>query len=95
MSQSPAHKTVSVGDSVSLSCTAGSGVDDDLSWYLVKPGMTPQLLFYKINTRQSGTPSRFDSSGSEPDFTLAISGVQPEDAGDYYCLGEFPGVFAQ
>lgn len=81
---------------MSLSCTASSGVDDDLSWYLVKPGMTPQLLFYKINTRQSGTLSRFDSSGSEPEFTLTISGVQAEDAGDYYCLGVYTGpVFTQ
>lgn len=81
---------------MSLSCTASSGVDDDLSWYLVKPGTTPQLLFYKINTRQSGTPSRFDSSGSEPEFTLTIRGVQAEDAGDYYCLGVYNGpVFTQ
>lgn len=96
VSQSPLHKSVSVGDTVSLSCTASSGVDDDLSWYLVQPGAPPQLLFYKITTSQSGTPSRFDSSGSEPEFTLTIRGVQAEDTGDYYCLGVYSGpVFTQ
>lgn len=96
VAQSPVHKSVTVGDTVSLSCTASSGVDNDLSWYLIKPGMAPQLLFYKINTHHSGTPSRFSSSGSEPEFTLTISGVQAEDAGDYYCLGVYSGpVFTQ
>lgn len=96
MAQSPVHKSVTVGDTVSLSCTATSGVDNDLSWYLVKPGMAPQLLFYEIDTHQSGTPSRFSSSGSEPEFTLTISGVQAEDAGDYYCLGVYSEpVFTQ
>lgn len=96
VAQSPEYKSVSVGDTVSLSCTASTGVDDDLSWYLVKLGMAPQLLFYKIDTRESGTPSWFSSTGSEPEFTLTISGVQAEDAGDYYCLGVYSGpVFTQ
>lgn len=47
VAQSPVHKSVNVGDTVSLSCTASSGVDDDLSWYLVKPSTAPRLLFYK------------------------------------------------
>lgn len=91
MTQSPAHQSVRLGETASLSCTASSGVDDDLSWYLVKPGQAPQLLFYKINTRESGTPSRFSSTGSEPEFTLSISGVQTEDTGDYYCMGAYSG----
>lgn len=91
VTQSPAHQSVRLGETASLSCTASSGVDDDLSWYLVKPGQAPQLLFYKINTRESGTPSRFSSAGSEPEFTLSISGVQTEDAGHYYCMGAYSG----
>uniref|UniRef100_A0A8C1G100 Ig-like domain-containing protein n=1 Tax=Cyprinus carpio TaxID=7962 RepID=A0A8C1G100_CYPCA len=47
-----------------------------------------------VNTRDSASisctgtiPDRF--SGSEPDFILNICGVQPEDAGDYYCMGAY------
>uniref|UniRef100_A0A3Q0SEX7 Ig-like domain-containing protein n=1 Tax=Amphilophus citrinellus TaxID=61819 RepID=A0A3Q0SEX7_AMPCI len=89
VTQSPAFKAVSLGQTVSLSCTASKGVDDDLSWYLQKPGQPPKLLFYKISSRQSGTPSHFSSSGSEPDFTLTISGVQADDAGVYYYHNSF------
>uniref|UniRef100_A0A3B5M1H2 Ig-like domain-containing protein n=1 Tax=Xiphophorus couchianus TaxID=32473 RepID=A0A3B5M1H2_9TELE len=87
VTQSPAVKSAALGETVSLSCSASEGVDDDLSWYLQKPGQPPKLLFYKISSRQSDTPSHFSSSGSEPQFTLTISGVQAEDAGDYYCMG--------
>uniref|UniRef100_A0A3Q4BB25 Ig-like domain-containing protein n=1 Tax=Mola mola TaxID=94237 RepID=A0A3Q4BB25_MOLML len=89
VTQSPVSKSVAVGETASLSCTASRGVDDDLSWYQQKPGQPPKLLFYKISERESDTPSRFSSSGSEPEFTLTISGVQAEDAGDYYCLGVY------
>lgn len=88
MTQSPVTNSVHLGDTVYLSCT---GVDDDLSWYLQKTGQSPKLLFYKITTRQSDTPGHFSSTGSEPDFTLIISGVQAADTGDYYCLGVYEG----
>lgn len=93
--QSPATKSVGVGETVSLSCTASTGVDDDLSWYLQEPGQPPKLLFYKISSRQSGTPGHFSSSGSEPVFTLTVSGVQADDAGDYYCMGAYVGLRTQ
>ncbi|KAG7238045.1 hypothetical protein INR49_031399 [Caranx melampygus] len=57
VTQSPGSKVVGVGQTVSLSCTASTGVDDDLSWYLLKPGQAPQLLFYKISTRSSAPNS--------------------------------------
>uniref|UniRef100_A0A3B5M643 Ig-like domain-containing protein n=1 Tax=Xiphophorus couchianus TaxID=32473 RepID=A0A3B5M643_9TELE len=88
-------KSAALGETVSLSCSASKGVDDDLSWYLQKPGQPPKLLFYKISSRQSDTPSHFSSSGSEPQFTLTIGGVQAEDTGDYYCMGAYIGLRTQ
>ncbi|KAF7657476.1 hypothetical protein LDENG_00026490 [Lucifuga dentata] len=91
VTQSPASKAVRLGETVYLSCKASTGVDDDLSWYIQKHGQPPKLLFYKIATRQSDTPSHFSSSGSEPDFTLTIRGFQAEDVGVYDCLGAYNG----
>uniref|UniRef100_A0A3Q3C2S1 Ig-like domain-containing protein n=1 Tax=Haplochromis burtoni TaxID=8153 RepID=A0A3Q3C2S1_HAPBU len=85
VTQSPVFKAAALGETVSLSCTASEGVDDDLSWYLQKPGQPPKLLFYQISSRESDTPSHFSSSGSDSDFSMTISGVQAEDAAVYYC----------
>nr|ACI69102.1 Ig kappa chain V-III region MOPC 63 precursor [Salmo salar] len=93
VTQIPAVKTVLPGQTVSMNCKASIDVQTNcwssgkpcLAWYQQKPGGTPKLLVYYSSTLFSGTPSRFSGSGSGSDFTLTISGVQAEDAADYYC----------
>uniref|UniRef100_A0A665ULA4 Ig-like domain-containing protein n=1 Tax=Echeneis naucrates TaxID=173247 RepID=A0A665ULA4_ECHNA len=85
LTQSPGAKSVSPGQTVSISCKASSSIGSYLHWYLQKPGETPKLLIYLATNRQSGVPERFSGSGSNSDFTLTISGVQTEDAAVYYC----------
>uniref|UniRef100_A0A8D0CQZ2 Ig-like domain-containing protein n=1 Tax=Sander lucioperca TaxID=283035 RepID=A0A8D0CQZ2_SANLU len=85
LTQSPGSQSVAPGQSVSIRCKASSSVSTCLHWYLQKPGESPKLLIRYATTRHSGASDRFSGSGSGTDFTLTISGVQTEDAGDYYC----------
>ncbi|KAI5093872.1 immunoglobulin kappa variable 6-21 [Silurus meridionalis] len=90
VTQTPSVQTVVPGNTVTINCKTSSSVydDDALAWYLQKPGEAPKLLIYRATSLYTGTPARFSGSGSNTDFTLTISGVQNEDAGDYYCQSE-------
>uniref|UniRef100_W5MII1 Ig-like domain-containing protein n=1 Tax=Lepisosteus oculatus TaxID=7918 RepID=W5MII1_LEPOC len=94
LTQSPAQ-SVFPGSSVSISCTASSSAGNSLHWYLQKPGQAPQLLVYWATNRQSGVPDRFTGSGSRSQYKLSITGVQAEDAGDYYCQQGYSTPFTQ
>uniref|UniRef100_W5LXB3 Ig-like domain-containing protein n=1 Tax=Lepisosteus oculatus TaxID=7918 RepID=W5LXB3_LEPOC len=94
LTQSPTQ-SVLPGSSVSISCTASQSISNDLQWYLQKPGQAPQLLVYDATKRYSGVPDRFSGSYSGTVFTLKITGVQAEDAGDYYCQQDYRFPFTQ
>uniref|UniRef100_A0A3Q0SX92 Ig-like domain-containing protein n=1 Tax=Amphilophus citrinellus TaxID=61819 RepID=A0A3Q0SX92_AMPCI len=89
--KSAAARPVAAGQTVSITCTADLDLYSEyynktlLSWYLQKPGETPELLIYHATVRHSGVSDRFSGSGCGTNFALTISGVQAGDAGVYYC----------
>nr|5VSI_L Chain L, CH1/Ckappa Fab light chain [Homo sapiens] len=84
MTQSPSSLSASVGDRVTITCSASSSVTY-MYWYQQKPGKAPKLLIYDTSNLASGVPSRFSGSGSGTDYTFTISSLQPEDIATYYC----------
>uniref|UniRef100_A0A3P9LXR8 Ig-like domain-containing protein n=1 Tax=Oryzias latipes TaxID=8090 RepID=A0A3P9LXR8_ORYLA len=92
LTQTPGAQSVVQGQTVSIRCKASSSVSTCLNWYLQKNGESPKLLIYSATNRQSGVSSHFSGSGSGTDFTLTVSGIEPEHAEDaavYYCMGDF------
>uniref|UniRef100_W5M5G8 Ig-like domain-containing protein n=1 Tax=Lepisosteus oculatus TaxID=7918 RepID=W5M5G8_LEPOC len=100
VTQTPVISTAP-GQTLTLSCKTSSAVyiynsKHLLAWYQQKTGEAPKLLIYGETTPQTGIPERFSGSGSGTDFTLTITGVQAEDAADYYCLAHSTsGLFTQ
>ncbi|XP_059579431.1 immunoglobulin kappa light chain-like [Alligator mississippiensis] len=85
MTQTPESLSVVPGQTVTINCKASSSIGSYAHWYQKKPRQTPKLVIYNANNHPSGIPDRFSGSGSGTDFTLTISHVEADDAGDYYC----------
>uniref|UniRef100_UPI003A5C89EF Light chain of F5-77 n=1 Tax=Homo sapiens TaxID=9606 RepID=UPI003A5C89EF len=97
MTQSPSTLSASVGDRVTITCRASQTIYNWLAWYQQKPGKAPNILIYKASTLQNGVPARFSGGGSGTEFTLTISGLQPDDFATYYCqqYNSYPWTFGQ
>ncbi|XP_053225765.1 uncharacterized protein LOC128404301 [Podarcis raffonei] len=91
----PASESVSLGQTVKLSCSRSSGRWSSFGWYQQKPGQAPLFLFYGTS-RGEGIPDRFTASGSGNTGYLTISNIQTEDEAVYHCgAWEVTGVSSQ
>uniref|UniRef100_A0A8D0C9L2 Ig-like domain-containing protein n=1 Tax=Salvator merianae TaxID=96440 RepID=A0A8D0C9L2_SALMN len=88
----PASKSASLGQTVKLSCSRGSGSWSSFDWYQQKPGQAPRLLIYWDSSRETGVPHCFIGSKSGNTGYLTISNLQAEDEAIYYCLDWYSSV---
>uniref|UniRef100_A0A8C4TI51 Ig-like domain-containing protein n=1 Tax=Erpetoichthys calabaricus TaxID=27687 RepID=A0A8C4TI51_ERPCA len=86
-------------ETVTIKCQSSSSVYssnykvDILDWVQQRSGVPSRSIIYDGVRRVSGVPSRFSGSGGGTEFTLTIIGVQPEDAGYYYCVQYFTAPY--
>uniref|UniRef100_L7N113 Ig-like domain-containing protein n=1 Tax=Myotis lucifugus TaxID=59463 RepID=L7N113_MYOLU len=89
----PPSVSGSPGQKAVISCTRSSGNigNNYVHWYQQRPGRAPTRMIYEYDKRPSGVPDRFSGSvdRSSNIAHLTISGLQPEDEADYYCLSSY------
>uniref|UniRef100_A0A286XPF1 Ig-like domain-containing protein n=1 Tax=Cavia porcellus TaxID=10141 RepID=A0A286XPF1_CAVPO len=81
----PSSMSVSLGETISLTCDGNNIGGRRVRWYQQKPPQCPMLVMYSDNNRPSGIPDRFSGANSGNPATLTITGAQDEDEADYYC----------
>ena len=84
LTQSPAIKSVFLGEKVTITCSASSSVSY-MHWYQQKSGTSPKRWIYDTSKLASGVPARFSGSGSGTSYTHTIIRVEAEDSATYYC----------
>uniref|UniRef100_A0A8C3FDQ3 Ig-like domain-containing protein n=1 Tax=Chrysemys picta bellii TaxID=8478 RepID=A0A8C3FDQ3_CHRPI len=80
----PPSVSVSIGNTVKLSCALSSGSTFG-AWFQQKPGQAPRFVLYGTTSRGDGIPDRFTGSTSGNVGYLTITNAQAEDDADYYC----------
>uniref|UniRef100_A0A674JJT1 Ig-like domain-containing protein n=1 Tax=Terrapene triunguis TaxID=2587831 RepID=A0A674JJT1_9SAUR len=86
----PPSDSVSLGNTVKLSCTLSSQHSSyNVGWYQQRDGQAPQFLWYGSSTKGDGVPDRFTVSSSGAIRYLTITNVQPEDEATYYCGADY------
>ncbi|XP_066466065.1 uncharacterized protein [Tiliqua scincoides] len=84
----PASMSVSVGQTVKLTCSRSSSGSWEpyYRWYQQSPGEGPRFVHCNdACSRGEGIPDRFTASASGTTGYLTITNVQPQDEADYYC----------
>uniref|UniRef100_A0A670K0E2 Ig-like domain-containing protein n=1 Tax=Podarcis muralis TaxID=64176 RepID=A0A670K0E2_PODMU len=88
ISQAPmtqaASESVSVGQTIKLSCTPNGKVGY-IAWYQQRPGLGPCFVHQNGQNRGEGIPDRFTASLSGNVGYLTITSTQAEDEAAYYC----------
>ncbi|XP_062814730.1 immunoglobulin lambda-1 light chain isoform X12 [Anolis carolinensis] len=83
----PASVSGSPGQTITLSCTKGSGNwDSTVSWYQQKSGEAPRYVHANGYNRGPGIPDRFTATSSGDTGSLTITNVQAGDEANYYCM---------
>uniref|UniRef100_A0A8P0TUQ2 Ig-like domain-containing protein n=1 Tax=Canis lupus familiaris TaxID=9615 RepID=A0A8P0TUQ2_CANLF len=80
----PPSLSASPGTTARLTCTLSSGFsvgDYDMYWYQKKPGNSYKHQGSGVSSSFSGSKDTSANTG-----LLLISGPQPEDEADYYCV---------